>query len=60
MPPLEVILARIKLLLTGRNEIHLKAIHRAFEAGDLTAPHYAMSGINLARADLAASQLPCY
>jgi hypothetical protein len=45
-----VILKRIRLLIPAKLDGHYKAVRRAFEEGDLTATHLAISDMQLARA----------
>jgi hypothetical protein len=44
------ILKRIRLLIPAKLDGHYDAVYRAFEEGDLTAPHLSISEIQLARA----------
>jgi hypothetical protein len=44
------ILNRIRLLIPAKLDGHYEVVCRAFEEGDLTAPHLSMSEIQLARA----------
>lgn len=44
------ILNRIRLLIPAKLDGHHEAVCRAFEEGDLTAPHLSISDMQLARA----------